>query len=459
MIRSDKRLKLLYAITDLFTLFLVFTIINLIFLGDNFVSQDYLFLVTLSLIWVYLSSRNKVYFLHLHNTLKFRVRNHLKNHVEFIAVISFLYILLGVPVYERVHFACFMATFPVSELLVNYLVYFFVKKLRRKGKNIRKALIIGAGRMGVHLDQYFSSAPDLGYKIVGFLDDNQKDKLLQERILGPVSSIEEVLKITKLDEVIIALPTHLNEKIQYLVDKVDYYGIRVRLIPDYTRLLGANYKATNYGDIPIINIREISLDRLRLALLKQVFDLVFSFVVLIMLTPLFLTLALVIKLESKGPVLYCPIRMGQGGRSFKLFKFRSMFVNDVASGGRISTSINDERITRVGRFIRKYSLDELPQFLNVLQGNMSVVGPRPHRIFLDNVMQQEVDHYMIRHYLKPGITGWAQVNGWRGPTDTELQKSSRTTHDLWYIANWTPLLDLKIIFLTVFGEKTLRTAY
>ena len=125
----------------------------------------------------------------------------------------------------------------------------------------------------------------------------------------------------------------------------------------------------------------------------------------------------------------------------------------------MSTQKNDERITRVGRIIRKYSLDELPQFFNVLMGDMSVVGPRPHRIFLNQVMQKEVDNYMIRHYLKPGITGWAQVNGWRGPTDTEEQKNGRTEHDLWYVENWTPLLDVKIIYLTIFGEKTFKTAF
>ncbi len=459
MIRSDKRLKLLYAAADLFTLFVVFTVVNLFFRGNDFVSQDYLFLITLSLVWIYLTSRNKVYFLHLHNTLKFRLRNHVKNHLQFMAVLSLLYILIGVPVYARIHFATFLAAFPIADTLINYLAYLFVGHLRRKGKNVRKALVVGAGRTGVSLDNYFTDTPDLGYKIIGFLDDHPKEDNLQKRILGPVSHIAEILKEIEVDEVFIALPTHLNDTIHYVVDKVDYYGIRVRLIPDYTSLLGRNYKSTCFGNIPIINIREISLDRLRLAFLKQVFDFVFSVVVLIMLAPLLVLLAIIIKLESPGPVLYCPIRMGQGGRPFKVYKFRSMFQNDAASGGKMSTQKNDTRITRVGQVIRKYSLDELPQFINVIKGDMSVVGPRPHRIFLNQVMQKEVDHYMVRHYLKPGITGWAQVNGWRGPTDTEEQRNNRTAHDLWYVENWTPLLDVKIIYLTIFGEKTFKTAF
>lgn len=459
MIRSDRRLKLLYAITDLFTLFLVFTAVNLFFLSNNFVSQDYLFLVTLSLVWVYLTSRNKVYFANLHNTLQYRVKSHFKNHVQFIAVVSFLYIVLGVPVYPRTHFASFLVAFVLVDTMINYLVYRYVGYLRGRGKNIRKALVIGAGRTGVQIDNYFLDTPDLGYKIIGFLDDNPKTADLQERILGPISYIEDILKGTEVDEVIIALPTHLHQKIQYVVDKVDYYGIRIRLIPDYITLLGRNYKTTNYGDIPIINIREISLDRLRLALIKQVFDFLFSLTLVFLLSPLFIALAIIIKLDSPGPVFYCPIRMGRGGKPFRVYKFRSMYKNDASAGGKMSTKKNDERITAVGRIIRKYSLDELPQFINVLQGTMSVVGPRPHRVFLNQVMQKEVDHYMIRHYLKPGITGWAQVNGWRGPTDTEVQKNNRTAHDLWYVENWTPILDLKIIFLTVFGGKAFKTAF
>ncbi len=459
MIRSDKRLKLLYAAGDLITLFSIFTIINLIFRGENFVQQDFLFLITISLIWFYLTSRNRVYYQHLHNTLNFRVKNHLRTHFEFIAIISLFYLVIGIPVYTRVHFVTFIISFPVIDILVNCLFFLVVNGLRRRGKNLRKALIVGAGRSGDEVGRYFYHTPDLGYKIIGYLDDDAGKEDHIKTILGSISDIDQVLKEVVVDEVIIALPTHLQEKIQYVIGKVDYYGIRVRLVPDYSRLLGRNYKTSNFGDIPVINVREISLDRLRLAFLKQVFDFLFSLTALIMLAPLFLLIAVLIKMESQGPVFYCPIRLGQAGRKFKLYKFRSMYANDQATGGTMSTQKNDPRVTPLGKILRKYSLDELPQFINVMLGEMSVVGPRPHRIFLNQVMQKEVDHYMIRHYLKPGITGWAQVNGWRGPTDTDEQKNGRTTYDLWYVENWTPLLDVKIIFLTIFGSKTYRTAF
>lgn len=164
-------------------------------------------------------------------------------------------------------------------------------------------------------------------------------------------------------------------------------------------------------------------------------------------------IATLIKLESRGSVFYCPIRIGRRGKPFKVFKFRSMCENDTTLGGLMSTQKDDQRVTKVGRVLRKYSLDELPQFFNVLIGNMSVVGPRPHRSHLNQLLQESVDKYMLRHYFKPGITGWAQVNGWRGPTETLEQKYQRTRHDLWYIENWSLWLDIKIVFLTLTSKK------
>jgi len=460
MIRSDRRLTLLYGAGDFLTLVACFMGVNLFFRPEPLSNQDYLYLVTLIFTWIFITSKNKVYYLHLHNGLKYRFKNQLKSHFEHIAILSLMYLVLGIPHgYTKSQFILFLLGFPAVNMAVNYLLFAVVRFQRLRGKNVRKALIIGAGRVGAHIDDYFRQNPDFGYRIVGFLDDYPENSELHYQIIGRIHDMDNILKQMKVDEVIIALPTHLDEKIQYVADKADYHGVRVRLVPDYFRLLGRNYKTTSFGDMPIINIREISLDRFRFATLKRICDVLFSGFALIMLAPVFLVLAILIKWESEGPVFYCPIRLGQGGRQFKLYKFRSMYTNDAAVAGKASTTKDDPRVTRIGRIIRKYSLDELPQFINVLLGDMSVVGPRPHRIFLNEVMQREVDNYMIRHYLKPGITGWAQVNGWRGPTDTEEQKNNRTAHDLWYVENWTPLLDIKIIFLTVFSEKTHKAAF
>ncbi|MEO5635305.1 MAG: sugar transferase [Candidatus Paceibacterota bacterium] len=189
-------------------------------------------------------------------------------------------------------------------------------------------------------------------------------------------------------------------------------------------------------------------------LLKHVFDFTFSVAVLILLAPVFCFIAVLIKLDSTGPVFYCPLRVGRHGHLFKMYKFRSMRECDTTFGGTQSTQENDSRISAVGKILRRYSLDELPQFINVLRGEMSVIGPRPHRKFLSDEMEKSVEKYAERQHVKPGITGWAQVNGWRGPTSTLEQKVQRTEHDLWYIENWSFVLDLKIIYLTIFGKKT-----
>jgi len=206
-------------------------------------------------------------------------------------------------------------------------------------------------------------------------------------------------------------------------------------------------------------VRQLPVDGKISSIAKEGFDKIFSGLMIIFLFPLFCVLAIMIKLDSPGPVFYCPMRIGRSGKPFKCYKFRTMHENDTAAGGTLSTTKNDPRITRLGRFLLKYSLDELPQFINVFLGNMSVVGPRPHRRFLNIQLQESEYKYMVRHYVKPGITGWAQVNGWRGPTDTQEQKRQRTLHDLWYIENWTMWLDLKILFLTIFSKKVHSGAF
>ena len=203
---------------------------------------------------------------------------------------------------------------------------------------------------------------------------------------------------------------------------------------------------------------EFSKELLKFSNMKRFFDIFFSIFALVLVSPLLIIIGLLVKLTSSGPVLYVAERVGMGGAIFKMYKFRTMN-HSRESQETFSTLENDSRITPLGHFLRKTNLDEVPQFFNVLKGEMSVVGPRPHRVSLDKKLQNEVAKYMIRRHIKPGITGWAQVNGWRGPTNTEEQKIQRTRHDIWYIKNWTFWLDIKIIFLTLFGKKTWENAF
>lgn len=340
------------------------------------------------------------------------------------------------------------------------VIYQYLKTRRKRGRHVAKLLVLGAGKVGAQLQRHVERDVSLGYKIVGFLDDNRDASNVDSSlILGKLDDLKEILLSTEVDEIVISLPLSANEQILESLDQADFHGVRVKLVPDYYRMFNRNFQITQLGNMPVINLRKIPLDNLFNQLFKRTFDILFSAAVLVCLFPLFLIIGVLIILDSKGPVLYRPVRIGKEGREFRCLKFRTMFKNEDSKHNTKSTVAGDKRITRVGTFLRKKNLDELPQFMNVLIGEMSVVGPRPHRTYLNQHMQKQVEGYMVRHYIKPGITGWAQVNGWRGPTETYEQKSERTTHDIWYIENWSFLLDLEIIYLTLFGKSTNKNAF
>jgi putative colanic acid biosynthesis UDP-glucose lipid carrier transferase len=321
--------------------------------------------------------------------------------------------------------------------------------------------VAGTGNKAKIIEDQVLTSHNRGYQVKGFIscDNNSTCMIESKKVLGDLKNINQYLQANPVDEIVIALPDYQKRKIQRILSVADYHGIRVKFVLDYHELFGDHYKITRFGQIDAVDIRQLPIDGTYAAFFKNCFDKIFAATALIILLPLFIIIALLIKAETPGFVFYCPVRIGKGGKPFNLFKFRTMKENDNTACGILSTQINDPRITRIGRILRKYSLDELPQFINVLLGNMSVVGPRPHRTFLNRQLQENVYHYMLRQYVKPGITGWAQVNGWRGPTDTQEQKRQRTLHDLWYIENWSFWLDIKIILLTIFSAKAHKTAF
>jgi len=319
-------------------------------------------------------------------------------------------------------------------------------------------LVLGAGRSGKQVLKFTEKNQHLGYKVVGFLDDHYPSNN-GINLLGKLKDLPSVLDKKEVDEIVITLSPQNQNEIKAAIDVADFRGVRVNLVPDYPAYLGERFESYNLGDMPVLQLKQTKLDMFHNFMIKKVFDILFAGFALIMLSPVLLTIAALIKLGSKGPVFYKPTRKGQAGGDFKCFKFRSMYVDMGPNAGQKSTTKDDPRITKIGKFIRRYSLDELPQLINVLKGDMSIVGPRPHRLNLTDEFQEVVDKYLVRHYVKPGITGWAQVNGWRGPTETLEQKLNRVQHDLWYIENWTFWLDIKIIWLTVFGSKVHNNAF
>lgn len=424
---------------------------------NSFQQFDWILFFGLTFLWFLIVYWRKLYISTFYEDYEMRLLNFLKSCSILIFLFGLIYFTFTFPPNFRKVILAFSVGFPIAGIITNFVILSIINRVGHSN-NLKHALVAGVGGMAHKINTYYSAHPKLGYRIKGFVKCNQEEcEVEQDRVIGDIECMKEYLKENHVDEIFIALPIKNSEKIQDLIDIADYHGTRVKFVPDYQSVLGNAYKRSNGSSIHTINVRQMPLDDRKSYLMKECFDWCFSGLILILLSPLFLVIMILIKLESRGPVFYCPVRIGKSGRPFKVYKFCTMNEND--AGGKKSTQQNDPRITKLGRILRKYSLDELPQFLNVFLGEMSVVGPRPHRSFLNQQLQESENNYMIRHYYKPGITGWAQVNGWRGPTDTSEQKRQRTLHDLWYLENWSMKLDLKIIYLTIFGNKTHKSAF
>jgi putative colanic acid biosysnthesis UDP-glucose lipid carrier transferase len=333
---------------------------------------------------------------------------------------------------------------------VKFSIFFLLKKYRiLYGGNHRNVIIVGSGKSVEELSEFFTTNPDYGYNLVRVFDlkSNKKQELLDSKIY---------VVDNKIDEVYASINVLTNNEINDLINFADNNLKTVKFLPDSKNTLLRNLAVEYYEYIPIISLRTIPLDKEVNKRLKRFFDIVFSLVIIVFLlswlTPI---LALIIRLESKGPTFFKQKRNGLNYEEFNCFKFRSMHLNPIADLEQVQK--NDPRITKIGRFMRKTSIDELPQFFNVLLGDMSVVGPRPHMVSHTEMYAKSVDKFMVRHFIKPGITGLAQTNGFRGEVESERDIINRVKYDIFYLENWSILLDIKIIFITIInaikGEK------
>ena len=351
-------------------------------------------------------------------------------------------------------------------LILIILNTFFVLSLRlgirsmrqrfyRRGQNMIDALVIGAGDTGREFAQKVAFNPQFGYRIVGFIDDFLPGPVLTKSILGTTADLETVFGKHMIDEVIIALPLRAYDKMAHLVNLCEKHGVKAQIIPAYQKMLPARPAVDNFDGIPLINIRHIPLDEPLARVTKRTFDILFSLCALIALSPVLITAAAAVMLSSPGPIIFKQERIGRHRRPFHMYKFRSMRVDGDAVAKTTWTTADDPRKTKVGTFLRKTSIDELPQFVNVLLGDMSVIGPRPERPHFVEQFKEEIPRYMVKHHVLPGITGWAQIHGWRG--DTSIEK--RIECDIWYIENWTFGLDMYIAYHTVLKGFVNKNAY
>jgi Undecaprenyl-phosphate glucose phosphotransferase len=327
----------------------------------------------------------------------------------------------------------------------------------RAGIGLKRILIAGAGELGRLVADKILEHRELGYQIVGFVDDRASGDLLGHRglpVLGTLDEAGEVAQRENVDHLYVALPAEEHVRMLQLLEAIGQECIDVKVVPDLLQVIALRARLEDLDGIPIINVNDVPLQGFN-SVLKRTIDVVLSGVALVALAVPFAVIALVIRATSSGPVFYRQERMGLDGKSFVIYKFRSMYQDAERETGPVWAVSDDPRCTPIGRLLRQTNVDELPQLWNVFRGDMSLVGPRPERPFFVSQFKQRIPQYMLRHKVRAGLTGWAQVNGWRGNTSIE----KRIEYDLYYIENWSVALDVKIMWLTLLKGFFHRHAY
>lgn len=348
--------------------------------------------------------------------------------------------------------ATFLVVYYVSTIVVFFCWRVFVRMLlkfyRRKGYNLKRVVIVGAGKNGMELYRAMRDDISSGFNILGFFDDNLALKDILPSYLGTTDKVEEFAIAKDIDEIYCTLPGTNDEKILRMLNFAEKQMIHFYIVPEFYRNVKKSMVMEFLESVPLLTIRREPLQAFYNRALKRFFDLVFSSVVLCTIFPiLYVLIGFLIKRSSPGPIFFKQKRTGLYGHDFECYKFRTMRVNDQAD--TMQAVKDDPRKTKIGDFLRRTNLDEFPQFINVFKGDMSVVGPRPHMLKHTEQYSALIDKYMVRHLVKPGVTGWAQVTGYRGETKTLEQMEGRVKRDVWYIENWTFFLDLKIIVVTL----------
>ena len=392
---------------------------------------------------------------------RYEFANICKANLAGLLIISMLFWLLNknpyIREFSRRMVFYFFAINVVAETIERNAIRQVLRSMRGKGYNQKHILLIGYSRAAEGFIDRVKANPEWGYHVYGMLDDNTISGTEYQvvKVLGTISQLDSILELNTLDEIAITLGLGEYTKLEDIVSSCEKSGVHTKFIPDYNNVIPTRPYTEDLQGLPVINIRHVPLNGLLNKTIKRAVDIFGALVGIVVFSPIMLVTAAIIKLTSPGPLIYCQERVGLHNRTFKMYKFRSMEVQPPAAEKSKWTTPNDSRVTPIGRFIRKTSIDEMPQFFNVLMGNMSLVGPRPERPFFVERFKEEIPRYMIKHQVRPGMTGWAQVNGYRG--DTSITR--RIEHDLYYIENWTMGLDFKILFLTFFKGFINKNAY
>ena len=359
--------------------------------------------------------------------------------------------------FSRSMFIYFFMINIILEEIERLMIRAFLRSIRKNGYNQKHILLVGYSKAAEQYIDRIKQNPQWGYNIRGILDDNIARGTMYKgvKVIGSVGNLSYILPENKLDEIAITLGLEEYYKLEKIVAECEKSGVHTKFIPDYGNIIPTRPYTEDLLGLPVINIRYVPLSNTFNALIKRLTDIMGAIICIIIFSPIMLTSAVLVKMTSKGPLIFKQERVGLHNKPFQMYKFRTMYVQTEEEEKKGWTQKNDPRVTSVGRFLRKTSMDEFPQLFNVLKGDMSLVGPRPERPQYVEKFREEIPRDMIKHQVRPGMTGWAQVNGYRG--DTSIRK--RIEHDLYYIENWTLGLDIKILFLTVFKGFINKNAY
>lgn len=388
---------------------------------------------------------------------KYEIEGTLKANTVGIVIFIVVLYMIKQPDFSRFMMGAFFAinvvfTIVCRTLIRNMLLYF-----RRKGYNLKYMLLVGYSRAAEEYITRINANPQWGYVVRGILDDRVPSGTVYKgvKVVGRIENIKYILPENKLDEIAITLALKDYDRLENIVDLCEKSGVHTKFIPDYNSLVPSQPYTEDLMGLPVINIRYVPLTNTLNWVCKRAVDIVGSATGIILFSPIMLLVALAVKLTSRGPIIFKQERVGLHNKTFKMYKFRTMEIQKAQAEQKAWTVKDDPRVTKIGRFLRHTSLDELPQLFNILAGEMSLVGPRPERPQFVEKFREEIPRYMIKHQVRPGLTGWAQINGYRG--DTSIRK--RIEHDLFYIENWTMSLDFKIMFLTIFKGFINKNAY
>ncbi|MDD3795360.1 MAG: undecaprenyl-phosphate glucose phosphotransferase [Lachnospiraceae bacterium] len=380
----------------------------------------------------------------------------LSNMVGLLIFLSVLF-LVNEPDFSRPMLVLFIGINFTLTLIERNVIRVMLMNLRRHGMNLKHIILVGYSKAAEEYIDRIVQNPQWGYQVNGILDDTVRPGTLYKniRVMGTIDNLERILARNRLDEIAITLGLNEYYKLKQIVAACEKSGVHTKFIPDYNNIIPTRPYTEDLLGLPVINIRHVPLTNTFNMMVKRMMDLVGSLLCIVLFSPVMLLTCLLIKITSPGPLIFTQERVGLHNRPFKMFKFRSMEVQKPGDEKKGWTTRNDPRVTGIGKFIRKTSIDELPQLFNVLIGDMSLVGPRPERPQYVEKFREEIPRYMVKHQVRPGMTGWAQVNGYRG--NTSIKK--RIEYDLYYIENWTVGLDIKILMLTVFKGFINKNAY